>query len=175
VTLFLPLLLQVVLQVQPLFVSVITIVISCGWTLSTFLVSGWNDWRERAALRAGPLFMITGVAGLAAISLAPNLGALAIFAFIQGAGLGMQNPLLVSLAMANARKGEERITSSAIPSIRSMGTAFGAAFAGLLSTTSGLGDATEPAAVAHAITVVYGFNVLPLILAAILMFRLTRK
>jgi MFS family permease len=175
VTLFLPLLLQVVLGVKPLFVSVISIVISCGWTIATFLVSGWNDWRERAALRAGPLFVIAGVAGLAATTLAPHLGLLAVFAFIQGFGLGMQNPLLVSLAMANARKGEERITSSAIPSIRSMGTAFGAAFAGLLSTTSGLGDATEPAAVAHAITMVYGFNILPLTLAAILMFRLTRR
>ena len=55
VTLFLPLLLQVVHGVSPIFVNFVTITISLGWTVGTFSVSGWSGERERVALAAGPL------------------------------------------------------------------------------------------------------------------------
>jgi hypothetical protein len=42
VSLFLPLLLQVVHGVSPLFINVLSIVISIGWTIGTFSVSGWS-------------------------------------------------------------------------------------------------------------------------------------
>ena len=54
VTLFLPLLLQVVHGVSPVFVNFLSIVISCGWTIGTFTVSGWSGMRERLALGIGP-------------------------------------------------------------------------------------------------------------------------
>ena len=55
VTLFLPLLLQVVHQVSPVVINFLSIVISMGWTIGTFTVSGWSGKRERIALasRAG--------------------------------------------------------------------------------------------------------------------------
>ena len=55
VTLFLPLLLQVVHGVSPLFINFVTIVISLGWSIGTFSVSGWSGARERIALWLGPL------------------------------------------------------------------------------------------------------------------------
>jgi hypothetical protein len=52
VTLFLPLLLQVVHQVSPVVINFLSIVISMGWTTGTFTVSGWSGKRRRA--RQGP-------------------------------------------------------------------------------------------------------------------------
>ena len=50
VSLFLPLLLQVVHGVSPVFINIVNIVISLGWTIGTFSVSGWSGRRERFAL-----------------------------------------------------------------------------------------------------------------------------
>ena len=107
----------------------------------------------------------------------PQLPALAVFtlaAFVMGLGVGAHNVHLLARPMMAALKGEERITASAIPSIRSLRIAFGAALAGMLSTIAGLGDATEPIAVGNAVTFVYGAALLPLGLAAIFMIRLVR-
>ena len=51
VSLFLPLLLQVVHGVSPVWINVLNIVISCGWTIGTFSVSGWSGTAR--AHRAG--------------------------------------------------------------------------------------------------------------------------
>ena len=77
--------------------------------------------------------------------------------------------------MGFAEKGEELITASALPSFRSLGTAIGAALAGMLANIVGLGDGTDVVQVGKAITFVYGFNLIPLILAAIMMFMLLAK
>jgi hypothetical protein len=61
VTLFLPLLLQVVHGVSPIFINFVSIVISLGWSIGTFSVSGWSGARERVALFCGPLIAFTGL------------------------------------------------------------------------------------------------------------------
>src|SRR5690606_11441429 len=170
-----PLLLQVVHGVTPLFVSFVSIVISLGWTVGTFTVSGWSGARERAALWGGPLFMLAGLGVITLTAQLPLLWLLTLAAFVLGFGVGTQNVHLLARTMAAAEPGEERITAAALPSIRSMGTALGAALAGMLSTVAGLGDATQPDSVGTAITTVYGFNLLPLAVAAILMFRLVGR
>ena len=117
------------------------------------------------------------MAGLAVITLTaqlPMLVVLTIAAFVMGLGVGTHNVHLLARTMAAAGKGEERITASAMPSIRSLGTASGAAVAGMLSIIAGLGNATDPAAVGSAITFVYGFALVPLAFAAMFMFRLLR-
>jgi hypothetical protein len=58
--------------------------------------------------------------------------------------------------------------------VRSLGTAFGAAIAGVVANAAGLGDATDPEAVGHAITAVYLFCWIPFGLAAIFMLRFLR-
>jgi len=58
-----------------------------------------------------------------------------------------------------------------LASVRSIGTAFGAAVAGVVANVAGLGDATEPGAVGNAVTAVYMFCCIPFGLAALLMFR----
>jgi hypothetical protein len=81
---------------------------------------------------------------------------------------------LVARAMETAGAGEQRSTAAALTSVRSIGTAFGAAIAGVVATTAGLGDATEPHAVGHAVSAVYTFCWIPFGLAVLFMLRFIR-
>ena len=174
VTLFLPLLLQVVHGVSPIFINFVSIVISLGWSIGTFSVSGWSGARERVALFCGPLIAFTGLVGLTLVALLPGLAMLTVSAFVMGIGIGVYNVHLVARAMESATPGEQRSTASALTSVRSLGTAFGAAIAGVVATTAGLGDASEPTAVGHAVTAVYLFCWIPFGLNAVLMIRFLR-
>ena len=171
VTLFLPLLLQVVHQVSPVVINFLSIVISMGWTTGTFTVSGWSGKRERFALTSGPVIATTGLACLTAVALLPGLALMTLSAFVMGIGIGIYNVHLVARAMDSVGSDEYRSTASALSSVRSIGTAFGAAVAGVVANVAGLGEATEPGAVGNAITAVYMFCCIPFGLAALLMFR----
>jgi len=174
VSLFLPLLLQVVHGVSPIFINFLSIVISLGWSIATFSVSGWSGARERSALLSGPLIAVAGLVGLTLSALLPGLAMLTASALVMGIGIGVYNVHLVARAMESAASGEQRSTASALTSVRSLGTAFGAAIAGVVAHTAGLGDATEPAAVGHAVTAVYLFCWIPFGLNAVLMIRFLR-
>jgi predicted MFS family arabinose efflux permease len=171
VSLFLPLLLQVVHGVSPVFINIVNIVISLGWTIGTFSVSGWSGRRERIALLAGPAIAFAGLVWLTLIALLPGLLLLILAAFVMGIGIGVYNVHLVARAMETAGADEQRSTAAALTSVRSIGTAFGAAIAGVVATAAGLGDATDPEAVGHAVTAVYVFCWIPFGLAALFMVR----
>jgi len=174
VTLFLPLLLQIVHGVTPLFISFVTIVITAGWTVGTFGVSSWTGLKERLALLVGPPFMLAGLATIATTAQLDMLAVLTVAAFFMGFGVGIHNVHLLARTMASAKKGEEQITASAMPSIRSLGTAFGAAMAGLLTNFAGLGTATKPEEVGPAVTFSYTFSLIPLTAAVLMMFWFLR-
>ena len=169
VTLFLPLLLQVVHGVTPLFISFVTIVISAGWTVGTFGVSSWTGFKERLALWAGPPLMLTGLATITVTATAPLLWVLTWGAFLLGLGIGTHNVHMVARIMTSADKEEEKITASATTSMRSLGSAFGLAIAGMLATVDGLTDLTQAAAVGGAVSFVYSFTMIPLACTILLM------
>jgi MFS family permease len=171
VTLFLPLLLQVVHQVSPVVINFLSIVISMGWSTGTFTVSGWSGKRERLALLSGPVIATTGLACLTGVALLPGLALMTLSAFVMGIGIGVYNVHLVARAMDSVAADEYRSTASALTSVRSIGTAFGAAIAGVVANVAGLGGAIEPGAVGNAVTAVYIFCCIPFGLAALLMFR----
>ncbi len=175
ITLFLPLLLATVHGVSPLFVSFVSVVFSIGWTVGTFLVAGWDGARERLALRAGPVLMVLGLAAMTAVAGRPGLALLTAAGFTVGFGIGVHNVHLVARTIAGARRGEEELTAAAMPSFRGVGTACGAALAGVLATTAGLGDALDAASVDAAVTLVFGANLLPALLLAAMMFRLVGR
>jgi predicted MFS family arabinose efflux permease len=168
------LLLQVVHQVSPVVINFLSIVISMGWTTATFTVSGWSGKRERLALISGPMIATTGLASLTAVALLPGLALMTLSAFLMGIGIGVYNVHLVSRAMDSVAAAEHRSTASALTSVRSIGTAFGAAIAGVVANMAGLGGATEPGAVGNAVTTVYMFCCIPFGLAALLMLRFVR-
>jgi uncharacterized membrane protein len=174
VTLFLPLLLQVVHQVSPVVINFLSIVISMGWTTGTLTVSRWSGKRERIALASEPLIATTRFACLTAVALLPGLALMTLSAFVMGIGIGVYNVHLVARAIDSVTSDEHRSTASALASVRSIGTAFGAAIAGVVANIAGLGDATEPEAVGNAVTAVYTFCCIPFALASLLMFRFVR-
>jgi MFS family permease len=174
VPLLLPLLLQVVHGVDPIYVGLVSLVISGGWTLGTFAVSGWSGRKEIIALWSGPLIMLAGLAIIVTTAQLDMLAVLTVAAFFMGFGVGIHNVHLLARTMASAKKGEEQITASAMPSIRSLGTAFGAAMAGLLTNFAGLGTATRPEEVGPAVTFSYTFSLVPLTAAVLMMFWFLR-
>ena len=178
VPLLIPLLLQVVHGVDPIYVGLVSLVISGGWTVGTFAVSGWSGKKEIFALWIGPLLIMAGLAGITVTATQPLLAVLVFASFVLGFGVGVQNVHIIARTMSAAAKGEERVTSSAMPSVRSLGTAFGAATAGLVTNLAGLGSATTAEEVGPAITASFSFGFLPLSIAVLMMFwllRLTRK
>jgi hypothetical protein len=66
------------------------------------------------------------------------------------------------------------VTASSIPTIRSLGVAFGAAFAGLVANAAGLAAGITPQTVARAIPWVYGTAALAPIAAVPLAWQLDR-
>ena len=58
--------------------------------------------------------------------------------------------------------------------MRMLGSAFGAAMAGLLATIGGLGDVTQAAAVGGAVTFVYGVTLIPVAFTVVFMVWLVR-
>jgi len=111
---------------------------------------------------------------LTLIALLPGLVLMTVCAFLMGIGIGCYNVHLVARAMDTAGPGEQRSTAAALTSVRSIGTAFGAAIAGVVATTAGLGGATEPQAVGQAVIAVLVFSWLPYGLAALFMLRFLR-
>ena len=172
IILFLPLLLQAVHGVSPIFISFVSIVFSFGWTVGTFMVTGWSGARERVALWSGPIVMTAGLAVMTATTEVAGLVVLTISAGVIGFGIGIHNVHLAARTIAGAREGEEGLTAAALPSFRALGTAFGAAAAGMLSTLAGLTDAMEKAAVGEAITIVYGANLVPSLIVVVFMFKM---
>jgi predicted MFS family arabinose efflux permease len=174
VTLFLPLLLQVVHGVSPIFVNFVTIVISFGWTVSSFWVSGWSGQRERFALASGPIIAFAALITITLIARLPALEFLTIAAFVMGFGVGAYNVHLVARTLDGVAPGEQRTTAAALSSVRSLGTAFGAAIAGVIAHSAGLGDATQPEAVGQAVNAVYIACWVPFSLAVIFTLRFIR-
>ena len=174
ITLFLPLLLQVVHGVSPIFVNFVTITISFGWTVGTFAVSGWSGAKERLALSLGPFIAFGALVTITIIATDPHLMLLTAAAFAMGLGIGMYNVHLIARTMDRAPLGEQRTTAAALTSVRSLGTAFGAAIAGVIANAAGLGDATDPVAVGHAVAVVYLCCCVPFALAMLCLFRFIR-
>ncbi len=171
ITLFLPLLLQVVHGVSPFFINFITITISLGWTIGSFSVSGWAGRRERMTLWIGPAIAFASLLCITLIARSPQLSLLTFSAFMMGTGIGIYYVHLMARTMEQAPSGEQRTTAAALSSIRSLGTAFGAAIAGVIAHSAGLGDATDPIAVGDAVSAVYLACLVPYGLVVLLAFR----
>jgi len=174
-TLFMPLLLQVVHHVTPLIINFLTIVISLGWTIGAIVASGWSGPREKFAFIAGPWLMVASMIVIAIVAQMPLLPVLTVASFCVGFGTGMHNVHLVSRTLGNAPPGEERAIAGALPSIRQLGTAFGAAVAGILANLAGLDTVSDAEVVGRAVTFIYAFNVIPLTVAAFFMMRFVQK
>lgn len=169
---FLPLVLQVVHGVSPLVAGYFNAIFALSWTLASFLTSGWHGRGEIAAVIGGQALALAGMVAmtLGVTTLPPALTGCILAAI--GLGIGSCNLHLTSGTMRRALPGEESLTASSVPTMRSLGIAFGAALSGLIANLAGLGGGISAATVARAVTWVDAATTVAPALAVLLALRL---
>jgi MFS family permease len=174
VNIFLPLSLQVLHGTPPLIAGYMIAALALSWTAASFATAHWRGRGEMAAVIGGQALAVAGMAGLTLGIETLPLWAIGALAAITGFGVGACNLHLTARTLRLARHGEETLTASAIPTMRSIGIAFGAALAGLLANIAGLDRGLAGANVAAAARLVYGLSTLAPLLALLLALRLRR-
>ena len=146
---FAPLFLQVLHDVTPLYLGYLSLVFSIAWTIGALAVGGLSDLNERLASVGGMLLAALGTVGfMVAVLTGPQLLISTLISVI-GLGIGATNVLMTAYGMSVARRGEESVTASSMPTVRSIGVAFGAAVAGLIANGAGLEEGVDRETVAN--------------------------
>jgi MFS family permease len=171
VSVFLPLVVQILHGVSPLVAGYFSVLRALAWTATTLCTAGLQGRSVRIASLLGPLVVMCGVAGQAVVVVDGPLFLLAGFAVLTGVGYGLCYAHLNSWTIAAVRPGEEDRTASCIPTAQQLGIAFGAAAAGVVTNAAGLAAGVSLSTVAAAATRVYGLSVVVPATIALLPFR----
>jgi MFS family permease len=150
---FIPIFLQSLHGLDPLSAGYGVACASLGWTVASLLAAGAHDiWRARFIL-LGPLTMAVSLiaSGFFADGAVPLLY-LSIFGI--GVGIGICWAFVAQRIMSGARKGEETVAASSVPTMQQMGFALGAALSGLAANTAGFAVGLPHEAMAHVAFVV---------------------
>jgi MFS family permease len=169
---FMPLVVQVLHGVTPLWAGYFQAVLALSWTTVAVASAGLEGHAVRRAVLVGPLLVAGGVLGQALLVVDGSLAPLAACIAMTGAGMGLCFAHISSWTMSAARTGEGSVTASAIPTVGSLGRGFGAASAGLVANVAGLGAGISQEAVASAAVWVYGLAVAVPVVVVVLSFRL---
>lgn len=168
VSVFLPLVVQVLHGVSPLGAGYFAALRSLAWTVAALGSAGLQGRGVRMAIVAGPLLLTGGVVGQALVIVDGSLWLLGGFVVLSGVGIGLCFAHLSSWCMTAARPGEEGLTASCIPTAQALGIAFGAASAGVVANLAGLTTGVSPSIVATVATWVYGVSIVaPAVLTAL--------
>ena len=171
-TVFLPLIVHVLYGVPLLTAGYITALLSLSWTITALYSAGLLERRVRVAVVLGPLVVAGGAVGLAASITHGPLPLLGLCVALLGAGIGVCFAHISSWSIMAARPGERSLTASSIPTIQSLGIAFGAAIAGLVANTAGLATEISHTTVAAAAVRVYQLGIIAPVMLAVLACRL---
>lgn len=178
ISVFLPLVVQVLHGVSPLGAGYFAALRSIAWTLAALSSAGLHGRLVRRAMVCGPSILTCGVIGQALLVVDGPLFWLGACVVLSGLGIGVHFAHLTSWAIAAARPGEEEETAAYLPTVQALGFAFGAALAGLVANTAGLAAGVSTGTVAAAASWVYGLGVVPpavLTVFAVRFLRLHRK
>jgi MFS family permease len=169
---FMPLVVQQLHGVSPLFAGYFQALLSLAWTSCAIVSAGLQEDAVRRVIVVGPLFIMGGVIGQALLAVNGSLSLLSVAVAMTGAGMGLCFAHISSWTMASARPNEANLTASAIPTMQSLGRGFGAATAGLVANAAGLGAGLSRETVAWAATWVYGVAVVAPAVIVMLAFTL---
>lgn len=172
ISVFIPLLLQVLHGVGPLAAGYFFAIMAFGWTLAAMIVSGFEGRRVQAMILLGPITMTVGIAGQSLVVEGGSLLLLGLFVAMVGVGVGMCHAHIANLTITAARPSEEAVTASSIPMTQSLGTAFGAAAGGLVANAAGLNAGVSAETVGSAASWIYGFCIVPPAIASLMAIRL---
>jgi MFS family permease len=171
VNVYLPLVVQILHGVSPLGAGYFSVLRGMSWTASALCTAGLQGQRVRLATLLGPLVVMCGVVGQAALIVEGPLFLLGGFAVLTGIGYGLCYAHLNSWTISAARPGEEDRTASFIPLGSQLGTAFGAAVAGVVANAAGLAAGMSVPTVTAAATWVYGVSIVAPVAIALLTLR----
>jgi hypothetical protein len=172
VTVFMPLFLHILHGISLLGAGYINALLSLTWTVLALCSAGLSQRQVRCVVWLGPVLMLLGSIGLKACIVEGPLPLIGGCVALIGAGIGLCFAHISSWTMAAAQPGEESQTASAIPTIQSLGIAFGAAAAGLMANVAGLAEGIGPETVAMAASGVYQLSLVPPAIMAVLAARL---
>lgn len=142
---YIPYFLQALHGVSPLVSGYLTALVALGWTFAAFFSGSLTDRRAANAIIAGCVIEALSTAGLAVFLARENQsGSLLILApaalamLMMGFGVGLGWAHLVTKVLRLVNKSEQDKASAAISTVQSLGSAFGAAVAGVIANSTGL-------------------------------------
>jgi len=171
---YMPLALEELHGLPPLAAGYGNTALALSWTLASFVTAGWHGRAEKAVIVGGPLLAIVATALLALGGAAYPAAFSYVMSGLIGFSIGASNLHLVAMVMRRAEAGHESLTASSIPTVRSLGISFGAAAAGLIANTAGLGRGISVEAVTAATTWVYAAAIVIPTAAFLLAVRILR-
>ncbi len=169
---FLPLLAQRLHDVPPSMAGYFAAAMSLGWSAAAFVVPGAPQPVQRVLMITGPLCILAGIVGQSLFVVEGPIWALIAMVFLTGLGIGQCHAHITNHIMSNARPGEEALTAGAVPTMQSLGFAFGAATAGLLSNVAGMSGGISIPTLTSVTDWIYGFAMFPATFALLAAVRL---
>ena len=130
--------------------------IALAWTGVSLVTAGYQRRGARATIILGPALM---AAGLALDGWGLRTGAVPVVAAGQlliGSGIGIGWAHLAALLMATAPAAERDAAGPFITTTQTLAAVFGSAIAGMVANLAGLGQATDPQAIAGTAPILFG-------------------
>ncbi len=169
---FMPLLAQQLQGLSPFAAGYVQATMAIGWSLTAIVVAGLTLGWQRVLVVAGPLTLLIAIIGQSQTINDGPLGLLVVFIFLTGTGVGLSHAHISNWSMTLTRRDEGNLTAAAIPMVQSLGIAFGAAAGGLIANAAGLDAGLDRVTVAAAAKWIYGFCMVPPLIAVALGLRL---
>ncbi len=171
-SIFLPLLLGALHGVPDLWIGYFNMLMSFAWSASSIAVAHLaGRSARRFAMLSGFALSIFGLGGIAVGVDGAGLVWHGAMAVVVGLGIGLANVIAITWIMSISAPGEESLTASAVPALRSLGLAFGAASVGLIANAGGLGATAGPAEVSTALVWVFGLSAIAPAAGLLLVWR----
>jgi MFS family permease len=171
---YVPLFLQHLHGLDPLAAGFVVASASLGWTAASLVTAGAAGSRRVRLMVSGPAVMGAALMAIAALTPRPGIVLLILAIVALGIGIGQCWPFVAHRVMSGAKRGEETIAASSVPTVQQMGFALGASLAGLVANAAGLSaEITDQSMASVAFWVPAAF-VVPALLACAASLRLRR-
>jgi MFS family permease len=167
--LYVTLYLQVIHHQTPIVAAYISATMSFSWTLGALLTASWQGRWITFSVLGGGILMVLGAVGLALFAVDGPVFFIAIALGLMGLGIGTSNNHVIALAIECAQESEESLVASSVQTMRTMGLAFGSAFAGLIANIAGLTEGAGPEIVARTVNLL---NFTDIVLATLTLISL---
>jgi MFS family permease len=148
--------------------------LALSWTIASMMTSHIHGTAAMRSIVIGQALCLVGLGGMALAITDLPFAVIVALNVVVGCGLGSSNLHLVEASMRHAPAGEQTTTAGAIPTIRSLGIAFGSAGAGVIANEAGLTDALNYQDVARATQWVLSIGALAPLLAMLFAMRFVR-